>query len=45
MAVQKGKTVLAVEMQKTDRAQLIQMYPGLPKCVTEKQLDALYAKL
>ncbi len=45
MAIQKGKPIVAVEMQKTDRTKLLQMYPALPKCITEKQIDALFARI
>lgn len=45
LAVQKGKPIVAVEMQKTDKTRLLQMYPSLPKCITEKQVDALFARL
>ncbi len=45
VAKKERKTILPIEMQKTDRAQLAKAYQNLPKCITEKQTDALFAKL
>lgn len=45
LAVKLGKSILAIEMENTDKSLLKKLYPQLPKCITEKHTDALFAKL
>lgn len=45
LAKEAGKKILPIEMKKTNKVQLAELYPSLPKCITYKQTDALFTKL
>ena len=44
-ARKRGKRIIAIEAEKTDRRALTEMYEGLPRIVSLKQIDALRAVL
>lgn len=45
MAKRAKKSILPIVMQPTDLAALYALFPDLPKCITEKQIGGVFAKL
>ena len=45
MAIQLGKPIIAIEMEKTDRNELEEKYNGIPECVSGIDTDELYKAL
>lgn len=45
LARERNKTILPIMMQKTDRKVLNEIFPSLPKCISDNQIGAIYAKV
>ncbi len=45
LAVKEKKPILPVIMEKTDQKKLAACFPALPKCLTDAQIDGIFAKI
>ncbi len=45
LAVKEKKPILPVIMEKTDQTKLTACFPALPKCLTDAQIDGIFAKI
>ncbi len=45
LAVKEKKRILPIMMQKTDLKKLYELFPNLPKCITDKQIHSIFSKI